>query len=289
MASIEKLALIEKLKDLVAEGLTYGDCTNFFGSRPTENPFVSALYVAAAGYAAGSMDDKPVVSAVPGNIFKEDEGAYVSLWEWVTNEAAGIPYSFESAISQVIDLLDESGIPFEGGDTPSVKRDMTRILWLNNLVNTLIDLDKTSCIQQMLERDIVDNGLNPSNTESSGLRGTQIHLQNGADVISFQPVNACESIVDRLKGIRSKQIHNVGDWPNPGNPATDIIKRSTALISYFQEVVKFKNNEFNALFSGLHHGMLDWQDADDDQLFADLKRLASGSDDDTEAGSSMTL
>lgn len=82
----------QRLKCLIDGGLTFGEALNAFGehqaaNRPGVQPFIDALGDVVSGFRASDgdidTDSIPIVS-------ESDDGAYVLIWAWVSNEDAGI-------------------------------------------------------------------------------------------------------------------------------------------------------------------------------------------------------
>lgn len=74
----------DRLRALIAEGLTIGETLNVFGEhQAATDPGAQAFIDAAPDRDGISYDATPIVS-------QSDDGAYVSGWVWVSNEAAGL-------------------------------------------------------------------------------------------------------------------------------------------------------------------------------------------------------
>jgi hypothetical protein len=72
------------LTDEEAQGrtpVTQGEALNFFGEQYADSPFVKAA--PSLDENDFDYDDNPLVS-------EGDDGAYVNVWVWVSNEDAGI-------------------------------------------------------------------------------------------------------------------------------------------------------------------------------------------------------
>ena len=71
----------EQLKAI--NGLTFGDCVNFF-AEPDGCPYVKAAREIYHRDGEVEVDDRSVLSQ------STDDGDYVMAWVWVSNEEAGI-------------------------------------------------------------------------------------------------------------------------------------------------------------------------------------------------------
>jgi hypothetical protein len=79
-----------KLKELIAAGLTFSDCTHAFGS----DEFDSYVQAARLHVREGELEvDTPAVVSRGA-----DDGAYVMAWIWIDNQEAGISPAEDMAL-----------------------------------------------------------------------------------------------------------------------------------------------------------------------------------------------
>lgn len=78
-------ALRDRLRALIADGLTFGDAVQVMGTESATNPYAQA---ARKHTEEGTLelDDTTVVSYSEG-------GAYVLVWRWVEDDELGSPTS----------------------------------------------------------------------------------------------------------------------------------------------------------------------------------------------------
>lgn len=79
--------LRERLADLKAQGLSFGDCLAVFGHRAETHPYVAAAFNRYADETGVSLDEYAVVS-------ESEEGAFVSAWLWVDSPGCDLQARF---------------------------------------------------------------------------------------------------------------------------------------------------------------------------------------------------
>lgn len=118
---------VQALQQLKEAGLRFGEIIDVYGEKDA-NP-----YVTAAAEDAGDLvlDSSPVVS-------EGEEGAYVLMWKFISNEAAGIMYPSD-LLEQVL-IHARKGIAYSKDLQVEVRREREVMAeWLEDLITNLGD------------------------------------------------------------------------------------------------------------------------------------------------------
>lgn len=134
--SVEDM-LYEDLAELKGAGLHFALCTRLFGETNEQSPYVAAARDQAREGEL-EIDDRAMVSK------GDDDGAYVSAWLWVSNEAAGVvPYP--EALEAMLDAARVNikrgvpiGITLLDAETHT-RRQSAYADWLEDLISNFSD------------------------------------------------------------------------------------------------------------------------------------------------------
>lgn len=78
------MTIVNQLKDLITQGLTFENCIQAFGVSSQDDPHAKVARENAQQKDDVQVDPLTVVST--GTV-----GAFVMAWVWVDNESAGLP------------------------------------------------------------------------------------------------------------------------------------------------------------------------------------------------------
>jgi hypothetical protein len=264
--AVKKLALKEQLKSLMADGLIFVDCVDVFGKSPDEDPFAGALHATDTDD-EGELDARSVISLVPDGVFMEGEGAYVSRWEWVTNEDAGIPGSFGEAIDRAFSIFSDSS----SGNLGSKYMQWAEfpgsgpgecVLWLKAAIDVANESGSTLIrdIDFMLSGNTSEANRNASSDDKGENRQSTLIRDPDAAVADFEPVDACRDIVAFLKILFDEKTRD-GEADLNAIDTGDF----TSLMLYFQTIVDVRSEGFNHVVSNFNR-TVSQQESDDEGL-----------------------
>lgn len=128
ISNLSQQERIELLKQLKAAGLQFGQIIEVYGTDEA-NPYVTAA--AEASDEGLILDPTPVVS-------EGEEGAYVLMWKWISNQTAGV--MLPSDLLEQVLIHARKGIADSKDLQPEIRREREVMAdWLDDLIMNLMD------------------------------------------------------------------------------------------------------------------------------------------------------